>query len=790
MGSGPSMNFPSQPTYGEGMADAMKAQMEMLTGQTLGKDESFEELYASALGREGGTLADIIREFEAPLRRETAQIDTDILRQTILGGEQRTDEQGRLQVGSELVNEKGDPLEARYKSQGGRILDTMDNTYVDPMVSASVVGEDVDSDTLFYNDKEGRQRFTEKGANALKEWSKEKGYDKNKYPTQGGIWSPGYNKRFISSGAKPGAIVSNVFEVPGKTGTTRGLPEELWTEFSTEAIPNQMNDHLDADGRTPVNAVRKPVYETDPGTGQPKIYKNDRGEVLKNSPVREGTGMVDVLGDTRRAPATMDDYGDYVRANPDLINAYTQARAGGEERSMEEWGRDHYAEHGKFEGRDLMTRQSGFDEQGNFLGLAALAEDVQRGHLSRQREADLMDVARLSGQYQDIMEDYRPGTQEALDSARKVLEGREKDLTGGAITVPTGSTYGGDVDAITAATAPELEAATAFGGELAAAGEDVLRQRLLAEAKTGLGEGLTARELRNIQEGTRAAATARGRVRDIGSVQQEVEARLLEDRNRQAMNRAFAQQVLGQEAGLQTGDLGRGMQQEGMQADITQRRDLAQFGADVDRARMEQAQAQQAGQFDVGAKLDAERIGEQLKQSGTLGYIDAATRLAALEDRNQLDPFQAVLGRGGGGSLGAGQSLFGQAGYGLQSGPQYLNPEAGLGYISNMAANEAAMWGAGQQADASRYSGGMSLLGSLAKPIIGKLPVICWVAREVYGVHNPAWLDFREWILLRAPSWFRALYIGYGERFAKFISDKPRLKARIRSWMDTKIGRA
>ena len=137
-----------------------------------------------------------------------------------------------------------------------------------------------------------------------------------------------------------------------------------------------------------------------------------------------------------------------------------------------------------------------------------------------------------------------------------------------------------------------------------------------------------------------------------------------------------------------------------------------------------------------------------------------------------------------------GQQMIWQAGYGLQSGPQYLNPEAGLGYISNMAANEASMWGAGQQADASRYSGGMSLLGSLAKPIIGKLPVVCWVAREVYGVRNPAWLDFREWMLLRAPSWFRALYIGYGERFAKFISNKPRLKARIRSWMVTKIGRA
>ena len=66
--------------------------------------------------------------------------------------------------------------------------------------------------------------------------------------------------------------------------------------------------------------------------------------------------------------------------------------------------------------------------------------------------------------------------------------------------------------------------------------------------------------------------------------------------------------------------------------------------------------------------------------------------------------------------------------------------------------------------------------------------LFCWVAREVYGVHNPAWLLFREWMLNESPGWFRATYIKFGERFAKFISNKPRLKARIRLWMDSKIG--
>ena len=49
--------------------------------------------------------------------------------------------------------------------------------------------------------------------------------------------------------------------------------------------------------------------------------------------------------------------------------------------------------------------------------------------------------------------------------------------------------------------------------------------------------------------------------------------------------------------------------------------------------------------------------------------------------------------------------MFGQAQYGLSSGPQYLNPESGLSYISNLASNQASMYGANVVADAERQSG-------------------------------------------------------------------------------------
>ena len=63
----------------------------------------------------------------------------------------------------------------------------------------------------------------------------------------------------------------------------------------------------------------------------------------------------------------------------------------------------------------------------------------------------------------------------------------------------------------------------------------------------------------------------------------------------------------------------------------------------------------------------------------------------------------------------------------------------------------------------------------------------CWVAREVYGADNPKWLAFREWLLQESPAWFRQLYLGYGRQFARFISNRPWLKSRIRVWMESKI---
>jgi hypothetical protein len=47
---------------------------------------------------------------------------------------------------------------------------------------------------------------------------------------------------------------------------------------------------------------------------------------------------------------------------------------------------------------------------------------------------------------------------------------------------------------------------------------------------------------------------------------------------------------------------------------------------------------------------------------------------------------------------------------------------------------------------------------------------------------------FRDWLESDAPFWLDQLYEQEGERFAKFISDKPLLKNIVRKAMDLVVG--
>ncbi len=1058
MGGGPDINYPAQPSYGEGMADALKAQVQLLTGTGD---------FAST-----GSLESLLP-LEESIRKKTAQTDTDILRQTLLGGTTGGGEQ-----------------EVTYDDQGRAI-----SGYSEPgQARMKVVIEDKDGNIVA--DAGSKKGPAVHGGRAKVDFVDENGKTINSsdfVQIKAGTNDP--EDSVLGEKGVLNALTTATDDLVSKLESDENFDQDILNKIKNDRKTIANFEFKLLDGASSFDGYKmsddqnsyavteaQPIYAKDTdGKIIQDASKAGTTEVTTLPTQRQGDGMVDLLGDKRGVQNTVakPDYEQYVRDNPGYMAEVARDNLRREEqglpqRSLAQWGEAHYASIGEAAGDELPVtyeqvesgRQAGFDEAGNFLGLSAYGEDIQAGNLSRQRERDLQDVARLSGTYQDIMEDYKPGTQEALESARSVLESQEESLTGaGAIGGPKGisdplsltskgftaaenttpvdlttgtsftgaevadpmsltakteydaladitgqeltrgTTYdptanvtGGTFDAATSYKAAQaadplaLKAATSYdpsagvkgtgysavagldGGQIKA---DSLRARLMKDAEAGLDQGLTDREERQIAEAARARSTMMGRTFDQSGAIAEAEARVAEDNARKMQNRAFAQSALGQEAGLQESDLGRGLQaamqnqaaqnqalqyssgqdmqaqlanqaatnqalqagmaaglsqealaaqqkqaqefanmqasnrasefgvsagmdqqaqsnqqalnaalanqqasnraaefgvqaglgQEQAQAGFAQQANLANLAAEQQRQEtglqaglgqeqlraslaqqkamadagftqqaraagleagltQEQAEAQlnqqrlmanqqfsqEANkygaqedmqvqlnnlanqisnyQFETGAQMDADRLNEQLKQSGILGYIQAAGGLAALEDQSTLDPFQAVLGRGGGGSLQAGQSVFGQAGYGLNSGPAYLNPESGLGYIQNQATNAANMYNAQVGADAAKTAGLYNMVGNIAGAGVGAaIGKFCWVAREVYGEHNPAWLLFRSWMLNESPSWFFKLYVKYGERFANFISDKPRLKARIRAWMDTKIRR-
>ena len=163
--------------------------------------------------------------------------------------------------------------------------------------------------------------------------------------------------------------------------------------------------------------------------------------------------------------------------------------------------------------------------------------------------------------------------------------------------------------------------------------------------------------------------------------------------------------------------------------------------------------------------------------------------------------------------MGYGAQALGTAmGQAQNLGPALFDPNAGVNlalannanlanYNANIYGSQAAAAGAEAQARGSMMGGALGAIGTIGGAVIGSMVApgagtaagaavgsrLCWVAREVYGEDNPKWMQFRDWLMNGAPDWFRELYIKHGERVARFISNKPILKAVIRKWMDARI---
>jgi hypothetical protein len=803
-GSSPTYNYPAQPTYGEGMADAMKAQMEQLLGQG-----DYADIYKKA-GFEGGNLGDILTGVEGPIRKQTAQLDTDVMRQTLLGSEKKVvldPETGKYGIpGGQAVTSEQMGSDAPTQTAGGR--------YQIVQLTQEVPGERI-------------------------------GY--NQYAPN----TPA--QYYVLDTSTGGALASSDYSVKAISAQFRELNNSV---------------NAAAEAGTPESEVKLEYEFTNPNTGKP-LQEGDTvraGDgmvdlVGDSRAVQEQTQSKDYAQYVKDNPDLQADFNAKRQAGENItIEEYGQqhydkfGKAEGRELAM-----------GEYSLQDA-GRQAGFDQSGKFMGLSALSEDIARGGQQRAREADIADVERLGGRATDA---YR--AQGDLSGALATARNMGAGGSGGFSAIPKDPLFDGvatnslaarataenaNIDAITSGGVGALKArgatpltaetgytpsASISGGRMGdydttsaqgfpTGGTDAFRSALMQEGMGALDQGLSERENRAVQEAARARSTNMGRTFDQTASIDESRAVIEEDNARRMQNRAFAQSALNQEVDIQQADMGRGLQaslanqqatnqaaqfgvgaglqQEQLGAQMDQQVNLAEFAQASDAAKYSAQEAMQAKQMELGRQTagverqltaeekDIERImrqqamEEQYRQQGLGAERANAAQMVGLEQATSADPFQAILQRQGQNNLAAGGVVFGQAGYGLDSGPQYLNPESGLGFIQNQATNAANMYGAQVGADATKTAGMWSGLGSLAGGLGGgMIAKYCWVAREVYGAHNPAWLDFRHWMFSSAPKWFFKLYLTFGERFANFISNKPRLKARIRLWMDTKIGR-
>jgi hypothetical protein len=172
---------------------------------------------------------------------------------------------------------------------------------------------------------------------------------------------------------------------------------------------------------------------------------------------------------------------------------------------------------------------------------------------------------------------------------------------------------------------------------------------------------------------------------------------------------------------------------------------------------------------------------ERMREMGANRAFDI--NLAGAYGGMSFDPMMAILGRSSGASRTAAGERGAAAGMMEAFGGNLFNPDAGINLALTNKANESNYlsntYAAQVAASAAKTAAAIQAGATVA--------TACWVAREVYGEFNPMWLAFREWLYTKAPKWFVKLYEKHGERFAEWISDKPRIKNLIRKWMDSRI---
>jgi len=591
---GPDIDYPAQPSYGEGLADAMRAQASMATGAKIGEESAGADLLAalkeSGLIQEGQLLGEAIADIDKRIRSKYGQSEVDLIGQRLLGDITRAGEGGRYVSGQQ------------FRDASGAIVE----------------------DTQQIKSEEDRDAF----------WLSQR---------------PDLQEAFDTDGAGEGKKERNEIARIKREGGT-ALDFAKWHRDLAQS------GHYGPVGVERANLVPKVGEYYDPQGFDMSVGESG---VLTQEDVYSihegGEGAI-----VSRSGGLLDLYGGKTKVRQYDSAAYEQAISEGKSEEEAQAAATKYG-------------TAGFDpETQEFQGLIPMQQQAQAYLASQQRESDIADVEKF-------------GTR-ATEAIRE-----QGDIRGALSDL---STY--------------------QNRNLAQTG--TARQMLMGEAIRNIGQGLSAREQRDIEQASRQAGAATGRMRDLGRVVGEATAVTEGNRQRRQQNLAQAQSILGSEMGMKGQEMAMGLQ-----------------------------------------------------------------RLGA-EQSTAADPMMAILGRPSSAAPAAG----GLAQMGMQtqqqSGPQFFNPESGLGYIQNAATNQANIAAAQAGAQGSMMSGLFQGLGTIGGAALG-----CWVAREVYGSDNPRWLQFRAWMLTDSPKWLLNLYIKHGERFANWISNKPTIKSMIRYWMDTRI---
>ncbi len=111
---GSDINYPDQPTYGEGLKEALLAQLGIATGQQIGDDTTFsqlaQQLKDAGLLQDDQLLGEAIANIDTRIREQYGKSEVDLLEKRLLGDITRAGEGGRYVSGQQFTDASGNVI--------------------------------------------------------------------------------------------------------------------------------------------------------------------------------------------------------------------------------------------------------------------------------------------------------------------------------------------------------------------------------------------------------------------------------------------------------------------------------------------------------------------------------------------------------------------------------------------------------------------------------------------------------------------------------------------------------